>query len=179
MILRVLPSARTNGAQQGIDDNIEAAFESRLVCPFSLSTYRRNFGHISKAGGLNTSNSSSNEATTNGTKDPESFLFSAGCSRTQSKSSVEAAVEVSDIEAPSCTVCTVQLQEGVQSLTLQCGHPFHWECVRAWLHCSATCPNCRAEVALPAEADKKDNQESSVGETLAFVRSAITDFFRG
>ncbi|PFH32007.1 zinc finger, C3HC4 type (RING finger) domain-containing protein [Besnoitia besnoiti] len=53
---------------------------------------------------------------------------------------------VEAFERPSCTVCTLTLEEGDLSIVLPCGHVFHWQCAHAWLRCNSTCPNCRADI---------------------------------
>ncbi len=46
-------------------------------------------------------------------------------------------------------VCSEELQEGVRVTWLQCSHVFHERCIRQWLTgFSATCPTCRAAVAV-------------------------------
>jgi hypothetical protein len=44
-----------------------------------------------------------------------------------------------DTESP-CAVC---LYEGSNNAALQCGHTFHWACVRPWLDMRNTCPLCK------------------------------------
>ena len=39
--------------------------------------------------------------------------------------------------------CSICLSPSTDS-ALQCGHGFHWDCVREWLDSNNTCPICRA-----------------------------------
>ena len=38
--------------------------------------------------------------------------------------------------------CTVCLSSGTNAV-LECGHAYHWDCVRQWLDQKGTCPVCR------------------------------------
>jgi hypothetical protein len=38
--------------------------------------------------------------------------------------------------------CAVCLCEGTSNAVLECGHAFHWSCVRPWLDRKNTCPLC-------------------------------------
>ena len=44
-----------------------------------------------------------------------------------------------DTDSP-CAVC---LCEGSNNTALQCGHTFHWACIRPWLDVKNTCPLCK------------------------------------
>jgi hypothetical protein len=43
-------------------------------------------------------------------------------------------------ERETCCICLCQRTDAV----LQCGHPYHWDCVNVWLDANNTCPICRA-----------------------------------
>jgi hypothetical protein len=45
------------------------------------------------------------------------------------------------------SACTVCLCEGSNDIRLQCGHSFHWACVRPWLDMKNTCPLCKKSQA--------------------------------
>ncbi|WVZ71409.1 hypothetical protein U9M48_020000 [Paspalum notatum var. saurae] len=48
-----------------------------------------------------------------------------------------------------CAVCLAELERGEKARALpRCGHRFHVECIDAWFRGNATCPLCRAEVAV-------------------------------
>lgn len=175
------------GNQRGIDEGLEAAVERQLVRPFCLSEYQRQYAHLCTRRRKTSSAGSPKRADDDG----EDSYSSRGaghvpvqveCASTREAAAAvaEAAAGGWELEAPCCTVCTLQLQDGAESLTLTCGHAFHWGCARAWLRCSATCPNCRAEVALPSE-DTEDSLAASGGNAgsaaLGFVANAIADFF--
>ena len=43
----------------------------------------------------------------------------------------------------SCMICLEQLKPGEKVIVLECGHPFHKECINPWLKIHSECPNCR------------------------------------
>ncbi|CBZ51223.1 hypothetical protein NCLIV_042900 [Neospora caninum Liverpool] len=71
-----------------------------------------------------------------------------------------------EFERPSCTVCTLTLEEGDLSIVLPCGHVFHWQCAHAWLRCNSTCPNCRADINVLLKRDNGEGSESGVASRL-------------
>ncbi|RLM93271.1 E3 ubiquitin-protein ligase EL5-like [Panicum miliaceum] len=52
-----------------------------------------------------------------------------------------------------CVVCLAELEPGEKARSLpRCGHRFHVECIDAWFRGNATCPLCRADVVVVANA---------------------------
>jgi len=54
--------------------------------------------------------------------------------------------------AEMCGICQCNMDEPEGEVcsppaVLPCGHAFHWECVREWLHSHSECPICRASVS--------------------------------
>ena len=45
---------------------------------------------------------------------------------------------------PSCPICLEKFEGDSEALL--CGHVFHVQCLRRWLHTSPTCPICRLSV---------------------------------
>ena len=43
----------------------------------------------------------------------------------------------------SCSICLEQLNEGEEVVLLECGHPFHKNCLDPWLQLHSECPSCR------------------------------------
>lgn len=45
-----------------------------------------------------------------------------------------------------CRECMVSNQDSINGrpITLECGHKFHYACIRYWFNTSMTCPLCRA-----------------------------------
>ena len=43
----------------------------------------------------------------------------------------------------SCMICLEQLSQGENVIVLDCGHPFHRNCLDPWLKIHSECPNCR------------------------------------
>ncbi|KAL8446870.1 hypothetical protein Emed_004749 [Eimeria media] len=187
LLLRVLPSGVMRGNQRGIDEGLEAAVENQLVRPFSFADYQSQFAHLCTRKPLDSPGRKNADPSLSETLPSPKPSSAASASRpTSLPESAEAAAAVAEaaaggweLEAPCCTVCTLQLQDGTESLTLTCGHAFHWGCARAWLRCSATCPNCRAEVVLPAEGGRSVARSGeNIGQAaLGVVRSALAEFF--
>jgi len=49
-----------------------------------------------------------------------------------------------------CVVCLMEFADGDELRALPlCAHAFHSDCIDGWLHAHASCPLCRAAVALP------------------------------
>lgn len=69
------------------------------------------------------------------------YLSSSGPSASSARASSSAARE--------CAVCLLEFADGdeVRALPL-CAHAFHAECIDVWLRAHASCPLCRAAVAL-------------------------------
>ncbi|CDJ67557.1 hypothetical protein, conserved [Eimeria necatrix] len=183
LLLRVLPSGNMRGNPRGIDEGLEAAVERQLVGPFCLSAYQRLYAHLCTRKKRHPSREKREEAEASGEADTPRCSQEIPSSRSSTAEAEAAVAEAAaggwELEAPCCTVCTLQLQDGAESVTLTCGHAFHWDCARAWLRCSATCPNCRAEVVLPSEDHGEcRGSNTNVGTAaLGFVRSAWADFF--
>ena len=76
---------------------------------------------------------------------------SVGSDENSSCASVEASSEShdvdSDLEEPSCVVCSEAFVEGCVVSRIPCGHVYHADCLLRWLYRSCTCPTCRYELA--------------------------------
>ncbi|CDI81793.1 hypothetical protein, conserved [Eimeria praecox] len=188
LLLRVLPSGGMRGGSRGIDEGLEAAVKRQLVGPFCFAEYRRLYSHLCTRSSPEDTQKDLKQGTrkASGTRNAPAVATREEAEQSQSSTSAlsaEGATGGGDLEAPCCTVCTLQLQDGTESVTLTCGHAFHWECARAWLRCSATCPNCRAQVVLPSGPPREgggasDSAQTHAGNTaLGFVRNAWTEFF--
>ncbi|KAL8431297.1 hypothetical protein ACSSS7_005382 [Eimeria intestinalis] len=186
LLLRVLPSGVMRGNQRGIDEGLEAAVEGQLVRPFCLSDYQSRYAHLCTRKPQDSPARENADQSGSEIQPAPPSRTAVSLPRSTLPECAEAAAAVAEaaaggweLEAPCCTVCTLQLQDGTESLTLTCGHAFHWGCARAWLRCSATCPNCRAEVVLPAEGGRSVARPGENIGTAAFgvVRSALAEFF--
>ncbi|PSC72561.1 zinc C3HC4 type (RING finger) [Micractinium conductrix] len=65
-------------------------------------------------------------------------------------------------EAPLCSVCLEEFEDGAQILSLPCRHQYHAECVTQWLRLKglgATCPNCKGTVFAGLERAAADQQQ--------------------
>ncbi|XP_029459109.1 E3 ubiquitin-protein ligase TTC3 [Rhinatrema bivittatum] len=49
-----------------------------------------------------------------------------------------------------CIICHEELNANTVCV-LECGHQFHKECIRTWLHAQSTCPTCRVHTLLPED----------------------------
>uniref|UniRef100_A0A0E0MP94 RING-type E3 ubiquitin transferase n=1 Tax=Oryza punctata TaxID=4537 RepID=A0A0E0MP94_ORYPU len=55
-----------------------------------------------------------------------------------------------DTAARDCAVCLLEFADGDELRALPlCAHAFHADCIDVWLRAHASCPLCRAAVALP------------------------------
>lgn len=55
---------------------------------------------------------------------------------------------------PAAHRCAICLCEGSSNAVLECGHAFHWGCVRPWLDVKNKCPLCaRRQVRLGVDGD--------------------------
>ena len=50
------------------------------------------------------------------------------------------------------TTCIICREEMTEAKKLQCGHNFHFQCLRTWLERSSSCPTCRANIVAAAPA---------------------------
>mmetsp|Transcript_10411 Transcript_10411/g.18724 ORF Transcript_10411/g.18724 Transcript_10411/m.18724 type:complete len:564 (-) Transcript_10411:36-1727(-) len=52
-----------------------------------------------------------------------------------------------DAPEPVCAVCFLQLSDSDETpILLPCGHWFHYDCTRRWVHAHTTCPTCRFDL---------------------------------
>ena len=52
------------------------------------------------------------------------------------------------IELPSCCICLDDINLGVETILLPCGHIFHCDCILKWFKENNTCPMCRFEIKV-------------------------------
>jgi hypothetical protein len=52
------------------------------------------------------------------------------------------------MDGASCCICTEDYKIGSNIKTLPCKHEFHTDCVDKWLIINASCPMCRASIAM-------------------------------
>jgi hypothetical protein len=55
--------------------------------------------------------------------------------------------EEDKIEFPKCTICLIEISEGMDCISMPCEHIFHDKCVTHWLKIHNTCPLCRYELS--------------------------------
>ena len=51
------------------------------------------------------------------------------------------------LEFPKCTICLMEITEGMDCISMPCDHLFHDKCVTNWLKIHNTCPLCRFELS--------------------------------
>ena len=53
-----------------------------------------------------------------------------------------------DLLELTCTICLFDIDPKAtpEYLRTPCGHNFHPECIKSWLHVNSTCPSCRAQL---------------------------------
>ncbi|KAJ1610546.1 hypothetical protein OIY81_1578 [Cryptosporidium canis] len=49
-------------------------------------------------------------------------------------------------DAPLCTVCLSEVNEGERVVKLDCQHIFHHQCIKEWFKMSVICPLCKVDV---------------------------------
>lgn len=54
--------------------------------------------------------------------------------------------EKGEQEFPKCTICLMEITEGMDSILLPCNHIFHDNCLTHWFKNHNTCPLCRFEL---------------------------------
>ena len=69
--------------------------------------------------------------------------------------------ENGEYEFPKCSICLVEINEGMDSILLPCEHIFHDNCLIHWLTMHKTCPLCRFELT-----DKQSKLDSEDNETI-------------
>ncbi|KMZ56393.1 hypothetical protein ZOSMA_96G00690 [Zostera marina] len=47
-------------------------------------------------------------------------------------------------ENSSCSICQEQILQNETIVMLDCGHDYHFDCIKQWLLIQNKCPNCRA-----------------------------------
>jgi hypothetical protein len=57
----------------------------------------------------------------------------------------------------SCSICTDPISVGEYLCLLPCTHQFHYDCSRAWLLCSNTCPLCRHVISFDDDSVSSAN----------------------
>eukprot|EP00039_Didymoeca_costata_P004154 m.71691 g.71691 ORF g.71691 m.71691 type:complete len:143 (+) comp12270_c0_seq4:1230-1658(+) len=53
-----------------------------------------------------------------------------------------------DTVGKECTVCMCEIDGDEVCLRLPCGHTFHEDCIKSWLHWNCECPNCRHSLSV-------------------------------
>ena len=74
----------------------------------------------------------------------------------------------------TCMICLLEVGEDDMGrdnplegggLMLPCGHQFHEECARSWLHSHTTCPCCRAHLETEVQVSQQEGARSAEAET--------------
>ena len=69
--------------------------------------------------------------------------------------------EPNKLEYPECSICLMEINEGIDTILLPCGHMFHDNCVTKWLKIHNTCPLCRFELPTDdVEYERQRNQRN-------------------
>ena len=70
--------------------------------------------------------------------------------------------EQGKLEFPKCIICLLEINEGMNSISLPCDHIFHDKCIIQWFRMHNTCPLCRFEVSNKQFENKNGiNQNNS------------------
>ena len=74
-----------------------------------------------------------------------------------------------DIPENTCSICLSELQEGDIVGDIPCGHVFHKDCLKEWLHKNNHCPICRAPniasypILTPARRETTETAAAEIG----------------
>jgi len=72
--------------------------------------------------------------------------------------------ENSPLLTQQCAVCKDEFETKQETITLECMHTFHDECILPWLKSSGTCPVCRFELVPQPKHDHRPAGEPAGGE---------------
>ena len=92
----------------------------------------------------------------------------------------DAGAKADDDSSDTCMICLLEIETSAadaaaQGLFLPCGHKFHEDCVRSWLHSHVTCPICRAQLDPPPSSGREaksasQDADKAVAKIQALVR---------
>lgn len=72
----------------------------------------------------------------------------------------------------ACPICIDVIDNSTINITLECGHRFHFMCIRTWKQINSTCPTCRHIINIHDFRDRK-MAESNDRSRTAIIRSSI------
>lgn len=129
-----------------------------LMQPFLSSTAGVNDGAL-------TSNKTSTEAAVesrpHGPETPHSasasLVAAEGHGRGDGAAKSDSEDGCDDPDAPQCSVCIADFEEGEMLRQLPCMHVFHQSCIDPWMTSHSTCPNCRQALWTGATASVSSN----------------------
>ena len=79
------------------------------------------------------------------------FFVPPGGTAELTNTTLPAGVSFANTCMDPCTICGDCVCAGESVCALDCGHLFHADCVKPWLHDNPCCPNCRGEVTEDVE----------------------------
>uniref|UniRef100_A0A453JST3 RING-type E3 ubiquitin transferase n=1 Tax=Aegilops tauschii subsp. strangulata TaxID=200361 RepID=A0A453JST3_AEGTS len=78
--------------------------------------------------------------------------------------------------ARDCAVCLLEFADGDELRALPlCAHAFHADCIDVWLRAHASCPLCRAAVALPPPVSSPLRSARRRSYSFGFERNIATE----
>jgi len=86
-------------------------------------------------------------------------------------SSMSRPEQADDKEAPQCSVCIGDFEEGDVLRRLPCMHVFHQSCIDPWMTQHSTCPNCRWVLFSPPPPPPVNIEEVEEGGTRRWARN--------
>ncbi|KAF7836677.1 putative E3 ubiquitin-protein ligase ZFP1 [Senna tora] len=63
-----------------------------------------------------------------------------------------------DQETDSCIICQDKYKNREKIGILECGHEYHADCLKKWLHVKNVCPICKSEALTPGKKKDKENR---------------------
>uniref|UniRef100_A0A914L0E6 RING-type E3 ubiquitin transferase n=1 Tax=Meloidogyne incognita TaxID=6306 RepID=A0A914L0E6_MELIC len=64
-----------------------------------------------------------------------------------------------------CSICQKTFKKGKNIHNTECGHYFHWDCIKEWRKRENSCPMCRVELKTiwPKEVEKLNKKMKNNG----------------
>ena len=87
------------------------------------------------------------------------------------------ATEEELVDRPICIICREDMTFGQRVKKLQCGHLFHFQCLRTWLERQQSCPTCRQAIVVrrgaTPDGQVRVGQQANAQENAANVDNAV------
>ncbi|KAG1680349.1 hypothetical protein FOA52_015439 [Chlamydomonas sp. UWO 241] len=82
-------------------------------------------------------------------------------------------------DAPQCSVCICDYEDGELLMQLPCGHVFHQPCITTWMRAHNTCPNCRMSLVPPPTEEEIGEMRAEAERRQRAVDGVLWGWGRG